>query len=77
VVSPILIGARVKLSALGLARNPHLSQRQGTVIGSSRLNGSVRVLFDERKTPISLHRDYIESTVVELDGKSEFYTSRD
>ena len=58
--SPLPIGTRVKISALGAARNPRLAQKQGTIIGSSRLNRSVRVLFDGRKSPMSLHRDYIE-----------------
>jgi hypothetical protein len=65
--SPLPIGARIKMSLLGLARNPHLAERQGTIIGCSRLNGSVRVLFDRRKTPVSLHRNYIEPYDLRLD----------
>ena len=57
---PIAIGARFRMSALGAARNPRLAKRQGTIIGRSRLNRSVRVIFDGRKSPMSLHRDYIE-----------------
>jgi hypothetical protein len=48
------------MSALGAAQNPRLAKRQGTIIGRSRLNRSVRVIFDGRKSPMSLHRDYIE-----------------
>ncbi len=58
--SPIFIGARIKMSLLGAKRNPHLARREGTVVGFSRLNSSVRVRFHELKTPISLHRNYIE-----------------
>jgi hypothetical protein len=58
--SPLPMGTRFKMSALGAARNPRLAQKQGTVIGGSRLNRSVRVMFDGRKSPMSLHRDYIE-----------------
>jgi hypothetical protein len=58
--SAIVIGARFRMSILGAARNPRLAKRDGTIVGSSRLNSSVRVLFDGRKSPISLHRDYIE-----------------
>jgi len=58
--SSIVIGARFKISVLGAARNPRLAGREGTIVGSSRLNSSVRVLFDGRRTPMSLHRDYIE-----------------
>ena len=56
----IAIGERCKLTSLGDARNPRLAGRQGTVVGSGRLNSSVRVLFDGRKTPMSLHKNYIE-----------------
>jgi hypothetical protein len=57
---PIAIGARFRMSALGAARSPRLAEKQGIIVGGSRLNSSVRVLFDTYKSPISLHRDYIE-----------------
>ena len=57
---PIAKGARFKMSILGAARNPRLAEKEGIVVGNSRLNRSVRVLFDGRKTPMSLHRDYIK-----------------
>lgn len=63
--SPIVIGERFKISVLGAARNPRLAGKEGTIVGASRLNSSIRVLFDGRKTPISLHRDYIEPTPFE------------
>jgi hypothetical protein len=53
-------GVRFELSKLGIVRNPRFAKRNGTVIGNSRVNNSVRVLFDGRKTPMSLHRDYIK-----------------
>jgi hypothetical protein len=56
----IAIGARFRMSLLGSTRNRRLAGKEGTIVGNSRLNSSVRVLFDGRKTPISLHRDYIE-----------------
>jgi hypothetical protein len=59
-VPRIAKGARFKMSILGAARNPRFAGREGTVVGNSRLNNSVRVLFDGRKTPVSLHRDYIK-----------------
>jgi hypothetical protein len=58
--SSFVIGARFKMSALGATRNPSLAQKEGIIVGSSRLNSSVRVLFDGRKSPMSLHRHYIE-----------------
>jgi hypothetical protein len=48
------------MTALGAARCPRLAQKEGTIVGASRLNSSVRVLFDGYKSPVSLHRDYIE-----------------
>jgi len=53
-------GARFELSRLGMIRNPPFVTRKGAIVGNSRVNNSVRVLFDGRKTPMSLHRDYIK-----------------
>lgn len=64
-VSRIFVGARIKMSKLGRSRNRHFADKEGTVVGSGRLNRSFRVLFDGRKTPITLHQDYIEPTVSE------------
>jgi hypothetical protein len=63
--SPISKGARFRMSVLGAARNPRLAEKEGTIVGSSRLNSSLRVLFDGRKSPMSLHRDYIEQIAPE------------
>jgi hypothetical protein len=65
--SPIVIGARFRMSVLGAARNPRLAEKKGTIVGSSRINSSVRVLFDGRKSPISLHRGYIEQVSSEAE----------
>ena len=61
----IFVGARIKMSKLGKSRNRHFADKEGTVVGSGRLNRSFRVLFDGRKTPITLHQDYIEPSVSE------------
>jgi hypothetical protein len=58
--APIATGARFRMSALGAARSPRLATKEGTIVGCSRLNSSIRVLFDGSKLPISLHRDYVE-----------------
>jgi hypothetical protein len=63
--SRIFIGARIKMSRLGKARNPYFTQKVGMVVGSGQLNSSFRVLFDGRKTPITLHEDYIEPSASE------------
>ena len=62
--SPIFIGARIKMSLLGAMRNPHLARKEGTIVGISRLNSSIRILFDGRRTPMSLHRSYIEPSAL-------------
>jgi hypothetical protein len=48
------------MSALGAARCPRLADKEGVIVGLSRYQSSVRVLFDGSKSPTSLHRDYIE-----------------
>ena len=58
--SPIATGTRFRMSALGAARHPRLAGKEGTIVGGSRLNSSARVLFDGRKSPMSLHRNYIK-----------------
>ena len=63
--SRISIGVRVKMSKLGRLRNRHFAKKIGTIVGSGRLNSSFRVLFDGRKTPITLHEDYIEPSASE------------
>ena len=61
----IFIGARIKMSEPGKSRNRHFADKEGTVVGSGWLKRSFRVLFDGRKTPITLHQDYIEPSVSE------------
>jgi hypothetical protein len=57
----IPVGTRFKLSKLGEARNPRLkSGAEGTIVGRSQYKSSLRVIIDGRKTPLSMHRDYIE-----------------
>jgi hypothetical protein len=63
--APIAMGTRFRMSALGAARSPRLAKKEGTVIGGSRLNNSIRVLFDGSKSPVSLHRDYVEQLISE------------
>jgi hypothetical protein len=57
---PIAVGARFRLSPLGAARCPRLAKKEGSIVGYSRVNSSIRVRFDGSKTSISLHRDYVE-----------------
>jgi hypothetical protein len=66
-MSRLIKGSRFKLSPLGAARCPRFFAREGVIVGSSRLNSSVRVLFDGYKSPISLHRDYIDQILFEAE----------
>jgi hypothetical protein len=53
-------GTRIRMSGLGVARCPRYAGRTGLVVGRSRQNNSIRVLFDGNNSPVSLHPDYIE-----------------
>jgi hypothetical protein len=59
------LGSRFQLTRLGIERCSKCGGRAGVVVGFSRANGSIRVLFDGTKTPRSLHRTYIESIDLE------------
>ena len=52
-------GQRISLSVLGKERCPKLKSETGVVV---RRNGpsTVRVLFDGRKQPLTLHLSYVE-----------------
>jgi hypothetical protein len=56
----IELGSRCQLTELGAERCSKFSGQAGIIVGFSRANGSIRVLFDGTKTPRSLHRSYIE-----------------
>jgi hypothetical protein len=53
-------GSRCRLSELGIAANPRATLREGTILGRGRSANNIRVLFDGLRTPISLHKKYIE-----------------
>jgi hypothetical protein len=54
------IGARCRLSRLGVARSPRTTMRVGTIVGRGRSTSSIRVLFDGYSRPVSLHKKYVE-----------------
>lgn len=54
------MGSRFQLTRLGAERCSRFVGQTGIVVGFSRANGSIRVLFDGTKTARSLHRSYIE-----------------
>jgi hypothetical protein len=65
------IGTRIRMSPLGAARCPRLAGKEGTIIGRGCYRSIVRVIFDGSKSPISLHRDYIELTSWHIDQSAE------
>ena len=56
----LVTGTRIRMSELGAARCPRIAERTGVIVGRSHQNSSIRVLFDGSKSPVSLHRDYVE-----------------
>jgi hypothetical protein len=59
-MSPISKGSRVRMSKLGAVRCPRIADKHGIVVGGGYYNTVIRVLFDNSRSPVSLHRDYLE-----------------
>ena len=57
----IAIGTRFKINKLGAVRCPNLADKIGIVVGLSRHNTGLTVLFDGDRRPTCLHRGYIAS----------------
>lgn len=53
-------GTPVRLTELGSERSPRLKGYVGKVVGISLHTSTVRVLFEGRKAPVTLHVTYIE-----------------
>jgi hypothetical protein len=52
-------GSGFQLSPRGMESCSRLVSRVGTIVGAGRTPNSVRVLFEGRKTPVTLHCSYI------------------
>ena len=59
-------GMRVRLSLLGKERCPRLKNENGVVLRRSGPS-TIRIKFDGRKNPITLHQSYIE--IPEMAGR--------
>jgi hypothetical protein len=59
--SQFSIGDRVQISALGASRCPRIADKTGTIVGRSVYVSCARVLLDGNKSPITVHRDYLEA----------------
>lgn len=53
------VGDRVRLSAIGLERNPRMNSNCGIVVGVTGTGNAYRVLFDNKKLAILMHKSYI------------------
>jgi hypothetical protein len=56
------------MSKRGAERCPRIADKHGTVVGGGYYNTVIRVLFDDSKSPVSLHRNYLEKV---LPGSNE------
>jgi hypothetical protein len=57
----IPVGARVRMSKLGLLRSPKMAGRVGTVIGSAASGTGVRIRFDGLRSSETIHHSYLET----------------
>jgi hypothetical protein len=56
-----VIGARMRLSALGIERCPKFKNpTRAIVVGANSIDTSFRILLDGRKLPVMLHVSHIE-----------------
>jgi hypothetical protein len=53
-------GDRISLSELGRSHHPRYTGREGTVIGYSVYPSSLRIIWDELRTPVAIHRNYLQ-----------------
>jgi hypothetical protein len=58
----VAVGTRFKINKLGAVRCPNLANKIGIVVGLSRRNTGITVLFDGDRRPTCLHMGYISST---------------
>jgi hypothetical protein len=56
---PVVLGDRVRMSALGRSRHPKYGRREGLVVGQGSPNGR-RVKFDGLRSVQTIHIDYLE-----------------
>jgi hypothetical protein len=54
------VGCRVRMSPFGRKTWPISADKKGKIVGYSRTNFSVHILWDGRKTTTNFHVDYIE-----------------
>jgi hypothetical protein len=53
------VGDRVRLSTIGLERSPRMNSTGGVVVGVTGTGNAYRVLFDNNKLAVLMHKSYI------------------
>jgi hypothetical protein len=53
------VGDRVRLSAIGLERSPRMNSACGVIVGLTGTGNAYRVLFDNKKLAVLMHKSYI------------------
>jgi hypothetical protein len=53
------VGDRVRLSVIGLERSPRTTRKGGVIVGVTVSGNAYRVLFDNKKLAVLLHKSYI------------------
>jgi hypothetical protein len=61
---PLKQGDRVRLSELGMSRHPRYAGREARVIGGCKNPSGVRVVWEESRTPVAMHKSFLQP----LDG---------
>jgi len=54
------IGARIRLSALGIEHCSKFKSPTGMIVGANQIGTAFRILLDGRKLSVTLHVSYIE-----------------
>jgi hypothetical protein len=54
-------GDRVRLSEFGMSRHPRYAGREARVVGGCINPGSVRVVWEESRTPVAMHRSFLQA----------------
>lgn len=53
------VGDRVRLSTTGLERSPRMSSARGMIVGVTGTGNAYRVLFDNKKLAVLMHKSYL------------------
>jgi hypothetical protein len=57
---PLKRGDRVRLSELGMSRHPRYAGREARVVGGCKNPGGVRVVWEKSRTPVAMHKAFLQ-----------------